>query len=390
MFKIIEKMRILILILISIFLTLYKLPLNSVTLTYGDLVGFILLIYFFDQVVKNKLKINDYAKYYGIWLFILLFSSLINLTYLEGPLLNVFKTNLFCLIYFILIYNKLIENKVNIKVFLITNIILWGVFLIKTWGELNKSWGDNGFTNYQVFDSSLNLNTWGFILVLFLILFTYACFKNIYRNYFILLSTITLVLIIYSVSRTSYILSGFIIFWIFSIIKKGKLIYGIIPLLIIILIPYLFSLLPEGAMPFLERKLATGQSDFINTRLYMINIDPILINFDKFNLVKILLGDGLSVQHSFISHNLIVTGLIGFSLYLARYYFLLKNATTSLKKEKSILESKYLILIILVININDFITNLSSFLPFAAYLSIIYLALFSYLTNNEKKNYISD
>jgi hypothetical protein len=44
--------------------------------------------------------------------------------------------------------------------------------------------------------------------------------------------------------------------------------------------------------------------------------------------------------------------------------------------KKRIVSSKFLILIIIVVLINDFVTNVSSFLPFAAYLSAIITALF--------------
>ena len=141
----------------------------------------------------------------------------------------------------------------------------------------------------------------------------------------------------------------------------------------------------DSAISFFNNKSSNYGEDLISTRFYLINIDPIINNFEKFNILQILIGDGVSIQHSFLSHTLIVTGLLGFMIFIKKYYLIIKDSFRLIKKGVSNNISKFLILTILIVLINDFITNVSFFLPFAGYLSAIIIAFFQGELN--KKSY---
>ena len=142
----------------------------------------------------------------------------------------------------------------------------------------------------------------------------------------------------------------------------------------------------ESAQAFFEKKSSNAGNDLVNTRFYLINIKPLQDSFRDLNVFQIFVGDGLSVQHSWISHNIIVTGFVGFLLFVKRFSYAIKFSITGVKGQSNVIGYKFLLLIIIVILINDFITNTSSFLPFAAYLSSIITAVFFADIEQKKSN----
>lgn len=373
------------LILLSIFLTLFKLADASLSFNYGDFVSFLILGFFINDFIKGRIELNVFSKFWMYYLFILFLSSTINFTFFEGRFLNIFKTNFFSIIYFTYTYSLIFKNKINIKKFVLGVYILAFVFLLKTWPEMQQAWSNSsiGFVQSNVFESSLNLNSWGFILILFLIFSLYLWVSKIFSKLSLIFSVIFVIFIVFSFSRTAYSLTALILFWTVFYVNKSNIKNLIFPLFFIIFIVLfkdqlnVFNLqIPESALTFFKDKSDNYADDLVNTRFYIINIEPLVSNYSIFNPVQMLVGDGVSVQHSFISHSLIVTGILGFVFFIKRYFYAFKYSLKNIKKKRIIVPSKFLLLIILVVLINDFVTNFSSFLPFAAYLSAIITALF--------------
>ena len=199
----------------------------------------------------------------------------------------------------------------------------------------------------------------------------------------ILFSLAIVFFIFFSFSRSAYVLTGLTLVWVFYYVNRTK------PVTLILVLPSIFCLfffsqyldiltfqVSEAAMQFFNKKANNFENDLVETRFYLINIQPILEYFNSFNPIQIILGNGVSVQHSFLSHSLIVSGMLGFLVYLKRFIIAGKIALNSLKEEIAIVDSKFLLLITIVILSNDFITNVSAFLPFSAYLSSIVMAVF--------------
>lgn len=367
-------------VLIATFLSLFPVANVGLSLTYSDiLMSFVILLYGHD-IVKGKIKFEKFSTYWGLYLFILLISGAINLTLFEGRFLNVFKTNLFSLILFSIIYNLIKKKTLTAKKFILGLIGLLTVFLLKTWTEMQTSLGISGrdFTHLDLFESSLNLNGWGFCLCLFLFILLFAWNKKIYSNVCLAGSIILVIFIFFSFSRTAYSITALIVSWNFFYILKLKL-KKILPLLTIISLIVIFSeylnffnfKVSDTALNFFTGKSENYGEDLINTRFYLINIEPIVSNFEKFNIFQVLFGDGESVQHSWISNSLVVTGMIGFIVYLKKYLYIIQSSYKKIKLNNNLIEAQSLILLTLMILINDFVTNISSFLPIAAYLSAI-------------------
>lgn len=387
-----------ILILLSVFLTLFSFSGSGLSITYGDFLSFIIFIIFVHDFLKGRLKFNLYSKIWFSFLFLMFFTSVVNITLTEGRFMNIFKTNIFSLIYFVYVYSIITTKKSQLKYIIYGLPTLAILFLVKTWPEMQKAWANSSsdFTNVEIFESSLNLNTWGYILVLFFIFSMYCWISKIYSKLSIAFSFLFLVFLFFSYSRTAYTLIGFILFWVIFYVNKTNVKRLILPAASIVLL-FIFKdslnifnfQVTDAALEFYEKKSSTYSDDLVDTRFYLINIVPIYESFSEFNFFQMLFGDGVSIQHSFISHNLIVFGIVGLFLYLKRFIITIKYCFKTIKKNKNnVIASKFIILILVVILINDFVTNVSNFLPFASYLSSVILALF--FADLEVKKKIND
>jgi len=372
-------------ILFSFILTLFTINGLALTITYGDIVSFVLVPFFLNDLFRGRLLINKFSKLYFGYLMILLFSSILNVTFFEGPFLNIFKTNLFSLIYFIWIYSLLVTEALKLRTFFVGLLFLLFFFLVITWGEMQSAFGmlDQGFSTLNVFESSLNLNTWGFSLVLFLILSLFSWSKKYYTTISFVVSAILLFFIFFSYSRASYSLTLFIVGSTILYVNKDSVKKSITSFLAIILFYFINSYykfvnteMNDSAFDFFQTKtdLSAGYDDLVYMRFYIINIKPIIEKFSAFNFFQFFFGDAISIQHSIVSHVLIVSGLIGF-IYLIKYYgFAIKYAFSMIKHKTY--EAKFLLISLIAVFVNDFITNVSSFLPFSGYLSFLIFSFF--------------
>lgn len=310
------------------FLTMFSLSDNKLSLTYGDIVLPIVFLLFIRDVINKKIRLERFGRYFMYFVILLLFTGIVNSTFLDGPFLNIFKTSLISLVFYLWSYSLVYRNKLNGDQFVIGIGLFSIVFILLTWPQMQQAWSMSslGFTNYQVFDSSLNLNTWGYMVVLFLVISLYGWSNNIFKKLSIIGVFIFSFFIILSFSRSAYALTIFSFLWVLIFVQKlniKKILFPVVVLFVLFIfldgISYIQSFIPDSANQFWERKANNAQNDLIETRFYLINIFPIKENFSTFNFFQLIFGDGVSVQHSWISNSLVVTGIIGFFVYYKRF-----------------------------------------------------------------------
>lgn len=365
---------------------MFSLSDNKLSLTYGDILLPIVFLLFIRDVINKKIRLERFGRYFMYFVILLLLTGIVNSTFLDGPFLNIFKTSLISLVFYLWSYSLVYRNKLNGDQFVIGIGIFSVVFILLTWPQMQQAWGmsSSGFTNYQVFDSSLNLNTWGYMVVLFLVISLYGWSNNFFKKLSIIGVFIFSFFIILSFSRSAYALTIFSFLWVLIFVQKlniKKILFPVVVLFVLFIfldgISYIQSFIPDSANQFWERKANNAQNDLIETRFYLINILPIQENFSTFNFYQLLFGDGISVQHSWISNSLVVTGIIGFFVYYKRFSIGFYKSLKSKIYTNSSVNQRFLFLVLLLTIVNDFITNLTLFLPMAGYLTYIIIAFYT-------------
>src|SRR5690606_25372034 len=183
--------------------------------------------------------------------------------------------------------------------------------LIKTWPEMQNAWAssEEGFTTVNIFKNSLNLNTWGFTVLLFFIVAGYAWSLKYHQllSAIIMLTLSTFVL--FSFSRAAWALLFISVIWILFYINKLK-VNRVVQLLllgiVILILNYQFKIInfefSDTAIGFFERKLSEFEDNFIDVRLYFINPVPIEESIKRFNAFPILFIDGSSLLNCRFVH----------------------------------------------------------------------------------------
>lgn len=370
-------------ILLCIYLTLYKFNNTGITITYSDAILIVVIPMFINDIFKGRIRLNKFGKLFFSYNILLLFSGLSNQTFLEGAFLNIFRTGLVSWLLYTWSYSLVINKEIKQKYYFILMLALAILFLIKTWPEMQSAWtsSEEGFTNVNIFENSLNLNTWGFTVLLFFIVAGYSWSL---RHQQLLSAIIMLTLstfVLFSFSRAAWALLFISAVWILFYVNKLKvsrivqlLLLGMLILILnshFKLINFEFS---DTAIEFIGKKLSDFEDNFINVRLFLINILPIEESIQRFNLFQIFFGDGISIQHSWFSHTFLVTGIVGFFVFVRRFFVGFLEGAKSLAYSK--VSGKFVILILMLLMVNDFISNISSFLPFSAYLSSVIVAIF--------------
>jgi len=371
-----------ILILISIYLSLMRINGLPFSLTWGDVTFMAIFFIFVIDYIKGYIFFNKFSRLFIFYNLLLIISALINGNLTAGPLLNILRTNVEGFVFFSYIYSLISRERITKKIFFKGSLVLFISFSVTTIPQLQQMWASEGFTNYQVFESSLNLNSWGYIMYLFFFLSLVSYLNGIFKPYSVLAASIIAGMMIFSFSRNVYTISIITLAWIIFYILKIDIKKLIIPVVLIFTIfvfldfQHLLNLtISEEASDFWNIKSQTYQNDLVNTRFYLINVLPIQEIFYNFNIFQIFFGDAISVQHSFIAHSLIVTGIVGLFLFLYRFLSAFRYAriTNSCITKHT---SKLLMIFIITFLLNDFITNSSAFLPIGSYLSYI---IFGYL-----------
>ena len=376
-------MRLIILILISIFLTLFTFQDTGLTITYSDTTLILIFPLFIYDFFRNRLIFNEFGNNLFYYYMFLLTAGLINLTYFDGPFLNIFKTGFVSWVIYIWVYSLVYRGRINFKILIFFVFILSVIFLNKTWNEIQESWTsvDRGFTAFVAFKSSLNLNSWGFILLLFSVFFIYAWSFGFYKKWIAAFLFFLVGFVLFSFSRASWGLLVLTLIWVFFYVKKfspfaliGFVIMGILGYFVNTQFGFFKFSVSDAGINFFEQKSSVAGDDLLYIRFYLINIKPILEKYQEFHFYQFIFGDGISVQHSWVSNSLVVTGFVGFFLYVRLYVLSIKGILKNIKQK--IITSKFVLLLLIIILVNDFLTNLSLFMPFIGYLTGFILGVF--------------
>ena len=367
------------------------------SISLGDILFLVVLVLFLIDLIRSQILMNQFGRFFLFYIILLLLTSLLNSSLYKGAFLNIFRTNLLGFTFYTYIYSIVANRKLKLKTFAIGIAILCLAFVYRTLPEIRKTWSQQGFAVTDIFESSLNLNTWGFTLLLFF--FTFLLFWNhgLIKYYSIVGAIFIGSLIILSFSRNAIALLLLNITWVMIYIYKRNLKKLIFPALIALVIYFavdLYKLIGIGvtdkSLLFFSNKTNAFFSDVVDTRLYYINITPIKFYFDKFSILQLFIGDGVSVQHSFLSNTLIVSGIIGFFIFFTRFVWAYRFAIKSKERYDNSDNSKFLMLFIIIFLVNDFITNTSFFLPISSYISYIIFGFLFGIAKREsmKKDYI--
>lgn len=351
--------------------------------TLSDIASIILLVICLSKVARGKWVVDAFGKYSLVYASIMLLSALINLTLSETQFLNYFRLFLFGTIIYISTYNIVLEKfSVNLLVRMFSLFSIYFIFYSKK--HVFTAW-NVGFTNLDIFDNSMNLNTWGFTNLMFVILLYLYYKKNLMSQYilFVLIS-IHSVFVYLSYSRSSYLL--YILFWgviITRQIRRGNIksfikyviIGGILVSLcaFYILPQYLSSDLLEIGTEFITKKMNSANSDLEEVRWVALNEMPINNFLINASFIDHLLGDGVSIQHSWFSHVLISTGIVGFAYFIIYHLLILRICY----KQKCLI----LAVVVVVMLANDFATNIRFIFSPPSYL---YMFICAFLMADKK------
>jgi hypothetical protein len=380
-----------ILIFLSIFLTLYEIKGLNKAITYGDaILVFIGFIFLLRVLLKGKLVVNNYIKITFIFLLLILISAVINFSIGNGEFQHIYKIQCLSFVTYLISFNIFIKYPQFKKYLLQCFIFLSFLFLYKTTPELLTTWSSTieGFTSFQVFKSNLNLNIWGFIILLFIHYFLYQ-YYYVNKNKISLLYAILLIpFIVISFSRAAYsflLVTIFLYAILIDNITYAKIfLYIIILLFLLFLIIIIFKIfeIPDIALDFFNEKKINTKDDIISIRLFEIHVSPIENFLLNSTLLEYLIGSQKNSQHSIISHNIVFYGFLGFLLHIYRGISLVAYIYKSHFSENR--KIYYITLsLIIIVYVNDVVTNITNFVPFVSYSYSLLLAVYT-STENKK------
>jgi hypothetical protein len=258
------------------------------------------------------------------------------------------------------------------------------VFVIVPVISLYQTWTDR-FTNVVVLIGNLgNMNAWGFVLVILFCPILLAWLSSVRLAWlssvrsvgwlFILMSV--LVGIGLSLSRGAYI--GVTLISVL-LLKGGSrtgrwtraLSLCVVAGVAIIALREIIVVQPDAAQ-FLSRKADSYSTDIYENRLYAANLTPMSAWLVE-PLDVIVIGDGVSYQHSLLSNTLYMTGLTGV-VVMVLYHMAMWKTAVSLWRNKAALSDfqcnpgSILMGLVVAMLLNDLSTNLRFHSPTVGYL----------------------
>lgn len=324
-----------------------------------------------------------------VYIIILIFSSVLNLTYNKTQFVNYLRIFTCGWIVYIVVRNSL-YTKEGLRIFSIMFIFYSIFFLMYSRDILFQSMSEAH--SFHTLDFGYGRNNWGFTNLLHLIFISFLLYKVKLPKYIKILAYCQFPFlafnIYFSASRFALItLVGFIVFFRFWMNKRVSLKEGIALGLLMLIAPFLIMNLEatidsnflEGSKHVFESKIDNTEDEVMSGRLYGLNIEPIenYVSNPLTGIEGILIGDGLSITHGVLSHTFIATGLIGFvyffiyNLYLILYYF---------RKNRI---GIFIAAVLIIMLVNDIMTNAR----FIIYINnLLFMIILAFLVNRLKIN----
>lgn len=323
--------------------------------SWADIAWGTLFVISLFNLLRRTWKFDYFAKCSALFIPFMLISALLN-----GEIGNTIFVNFFrnytagVVVYFAL--SNTIQSRKDIKTFLICGL----VFLLSFILNYRRMMLDTYYENLATLDFGYGRNNVAFTALLFAILFEFLYYSKLAKGYILLGDVVMAVIIVLCASRYAMIMliASYIIYRIMSGVKfsgKDVLVVGAF----FLLLPFAFNAISglgdstffENSSNYLNEKISNAGDDFYHTRIYLINVEPILKYISNKGVISLVIGDGCSIQHSFFSHALITTGVIGLYVFLRCLVNLLKWSFHFKGEGFS------LFVIILTMYLNDFITN---------------------------------
>lgn len=340
--------------------------------SHGDLFALALLIIATLLVSLRKWKITSVGALWFAFLVVLLISGTINNALLHGSYLNHFRTFGLSWAFYIVIYNTL-KTPDSFEFFGRSAILSSCILLLFYWVGIKAGFVQvkslEEVSRWKVFQ---NINVINLSLMLALLLgYWQSNLKNVFTLTVIVLLLVT---IFFSLSRNGYVMAIMVVcgFFLDNVKKMSAQKTILVAALVSVAIAIPFSaskMLTKEEKDLLVYKLDDFSTEVIEERLIKININVVKNWFDEKPSV-ILLGDGISYQHSFLTHVLYVTGIIGFIVILGYYsnLFLIIQTKNYHRIERNSAIKWLSFFTIFSCLISDLATNTRSHNPSNAYL----------------------
>jgi len=353
-------------------------------ITFGDVFCLLLMLQAVPKLLKKKWRMDFFFKVSFTYVIMMLLSATLNGTLTNTIFINFIRIAFDgCLVYLCL--RNTLKTEEDVKLFIKIMLIFPLFFAVKLKQILESTFNPDVLSIHEVeFDNGRN--GFGFTALLYLLFVLLAYYKNfLNRLPSLIICTFLLGCIYFSVSRAAILLALItIVMYVITVeLKRISTHQVVIYLALLLFIPIILHMLSsyislgvlESGQELLESKMEDTGSDFIDIRIYFINIIPIKESFRQFSLLQTLFGDGLTVRHSFIAHSLIVTGLIGFivfcySILVPMFHYWRKGFL-----------GKSFVYVMALMLYNDFLTNARYIIHENTMLYMIICAIFVSLIN---------
>ena len=324
-------------------------------ITWSDIFCLILLLISIIKYLRNEWVLDTFAKYSSIYIPIMFVVALANAEISNTVFINFFRNYTMGVIVYVPLSN-IICTKKDLRVFL----MFLSVFLVQFMINYRRMMQDTFSENLATLDFGYGRNNVAFTALLFAILFEFLYYAKIVKSYILLGIVVMVVIITLCASRYAMMMLA-ISFFLYRIMSGKKFSSGEVLSIGILVVttPFILTFIEglvdssflESSRDYLNEKMANADSDFYGTRIIDINVKPIDSFINEKGILSLIIGDGISIQHSFFSHTLLTTGIIGLYVFV-RYMVLLIKWAYQFKRE-----GFFLFIVILTMYLNDFITN---------------------------------
>ena len=354
-------------------------------LTWSDVTSIPLLVISVLKYIQKKWKVDAFCRLSALYLPFMLISATVNADITNTIFINYFRNYFYGILVYFALSNSIRSIK-DVKRFMLFASVYLVVFLLNF-----RSMAIN--TQYYTLDTldfGYGRNNVAFTALLMAIVFEFLYYSKIVKAYILVGVVLMAFIILFCASRYAMImlLVSFVLFRVFY--KKISL-YEILTLTGLALISiYIFrhltstidSSFVEYSQNYLKDKVNGAGQDFFSTRIMSINVIPISETFSTGNiLVNLIFGKPLAIQHSFFSHTLITTGILGFMCYIITH---LKQLVLAYKYKGIYF---FLFIVVLVMFINDFITDATFIVGVNSMLyGAICAVLYNFIKINENAN----
>lgn len=324
-------------------------------ITLADYICVPLFIVSCYKILLKRWGFDIFFKLTSIYIICMLLSALFNGNLFNTTFINFFRNYTYGSIIYLVTVNCLKSYK-DIKVLLFFFLAYVLVFLFNYQTMMQDSFSQD----LAHIDFGYGRNNVAFTAMLLAIFCEFLFYSKLLKSYIVLLIPLMLLIMVSCASRFAFIMfvTSFIVYRIFA--KTGfskRELFTIVLLMLVtpfvssLLMNYIDSSFLSSSSEYLTEKVNNADDDFIHLRIFAINLIPIEKFYNENGLGHLLLGDGVSIQHSWFSHTFITTGIVGLICYIKTNIELILWSF----KYKGV--GLFLFIFITAMISNDFITN---------------------------------